>query len=366
MSTAIDNDHMRAALALARRGLGQTWPNPSVGCVIVKDNRVVARATTAIGGRPHAETQALDIAGRAARRATAYVSLEPCAHHGRTPPCAEALIQAGIARVVIATHDPDPRVAGRGVAMLREAGVTVTENVLRADGEEINEGFFRRVTQGRPMVTLKLASTLDGRIATASGQSKWITSPAARRLVQLLRARHDAVLVGSGTALTDDPELTCRLEGARTRPLVRIVADSQLRTSLSSRLAQTASTDPLWLIAANGVDHARLIDLQELGAEILTVPRAEHGLDAAVMLAALGTRGLTRVLVEGGGKLAASLLSADLVDRLVWFHAPATLGGDALPAIQAMGIPDLALMPRFQRVALREIGPDIVSEFRRA
>ena len=356
---------MRAALALAKRGLGQTWPNPSVGCVIVKNNRVLARATTAVGGRPHAETQALDIAGEAAQGATAYVTLEPCAHHGKTPPCAEALIQAGVARVVIASGDPDPRVAGKGVAMLRAAGVTVTENVLRADGDEINEGFFRRVTQGRPMVTLKLASTLDGRIATASGQSKWITSPAARRSVQLLRANHDAVLVGSGTALADDPDLTCRLEGARSRKLVRVVADSQLRTPVSSRLAQSAGTDLFWLIAANGVDASRLIDLQELGAEILTIPRAERGLDAALMLAALGTRGLTRVLVEGGGRLAASLLSADLVDRLVWFHAPAALGGDALPAIHAMGIPDLALMPRFQRVALREIGPDIVAEFRR-
>ena len=360
-----DHDHMRAALALAKRGLGQTWPNPSVGCVIVKNNRVLGRATTATGGRPHAETQALAMAGAATRGAVAYVTLEPCAHHGKTPPCAEALIQAGIARVVIASHDPDPRVAGRGVAMLRAAGVEVVERVLQVEGDAVAEGFFRRVTLGRPMVTLKLASTLDGRIATAGGQSKWITSPLARRAVQGIRARQDAVMVGSGTALADDPDLTCRLEGARARPLVRVIADSQLRTPLSSRLAQTAAHDPVWMVAGHGVELARVANWQETGAEVVTVPRTDAGLDVAAMLQALGQRGLTRLLVEGGGRLAASLLAADLVDRLIWFHAPAVLGGDALASVQAMGVADLAGMPRFERVALREHGPDIEAEFRR-
>ena len=358
--TAADLPHMQAALALARRGLGQTWPNPSVGCVIVKNDRVLGRAVTAPGGRPHAETQALTIAGEAARGATAYVTLEPCAHHGETPPCAEALIAAGIARVAIASHDPDPRVAGRGVAMLREAGIEVLEGVLQTEGDEIVEGFVRRVTQGRPMVTLKLASTLDGRIATASGESKWITGPQARRRVQLLRARNDAVLVGIGTALADDPDLNCRLDGARARPLVRVVADSDLRLPLASRLANTTEAAPVWLVAAPDADAARRDALAKQGVEI--VEAARH--DPAALLAALGARGLTRLLVEGGGTLAASLLSADLVDRLMWFHAPAVLGGDGLNAVGGMRLAHLADMQRFERVAFDAIGPDIASEFR--
>jgi diaminohydroxyphosphoribosylaminopyrimidine deaminase / 5-amino-6-(5-phosphoribosylamino)uracil reductase len=356
-----DVAHMRSALALARRGLGQTWPNPSVGCVIVNDGRVLGRATTAPGGRPHAETQALAMAGASARGATAYVTLEPCAHHGKTPPCAEALIEAGIARVVIASHDPDPRVAGRGVAMLRQAGIEVIEGVLQAEGDEIVEGFVRRVTQGRPMVTLKLASTLDGRIATVSGESKWITGPHARRRVQMLRATHDAVMVGIGTALADDPDLNCRLEGARARPLVRVVADSDLRLPLGSRLATTAQTAPVWLVAPPDADAQRRAALTAQGVEI--VEAARH--DPTSLLTTLGARGLTRVLVEGGGALAASLLAADLVDRIVWFHAPAVLGADALPAVAPMTVAQLADMQRFERVALDAIGPDIASQLRR-
>jgi len=353
-----DHAHMRSALALAQRGLGQTWPNPSVGCVIVKNGRVLGRATTAIGGRPHAETQALAMAGAAARGATVYVTLEPCSHHGHTPPCADALIRAGVARVVIASSDPDPRVSGRGVAMLLAAGIAVTENVLRAEGDAVAEGFVRRVTQGRPMVTLKLASTLDGRIATASGESKWITGPAARRDVQMLRARHDAVMVGIGTALADDPDLTCRLDGARTRPMVRVIADSDLRTPLTSRLAQTAHIAPIWLVCAPDTQHPNF----PAGVEIIEADRR----DPTSLLAALGAHGLTRVLVEGGGQLAAALLAADLVDRLVWYHAPAVLGGDALAAVRDMAISRLADMQRFERVAHRGIGHDIRSEFRRA
>ena len=356
-----DLPHMQAALALARRGLGQTWPNPSVGCVIVKNDRVLGRATTAPGGRPHAETQALAMAGEAAHGATAYVTLEPCAHHGKTPPCTEALIASGIARVVIASHDPDSRVAGKGVAILRAAGIEVVEGVLQAEGDEIVEGFVRRVTQGRPMVTLKLASTLDGRIATESGESKWITGPQARRRVQLLRARHDAVLVGVGTALADDPDLNCRLDGARARPLVRVVADSDLRLPLASRLANTTAAAPVWLVAAPDAVSVRRQALTAKGVEV--VDAARH--DPAAMLAALGAHGLTRVLVEGGGTLAASLLAADLVDRLVWFCAPAVLGGDAFSAVAPMKIAQLADMQRFERVALDAIGPDIAAEFRR-
>ena len=218
---ADDIAHMRSALALARRGLGNTWPNPSVGCIVVNNGRVVGRAVTAPGGRPHAEPAALDIAGSAARGATVYVTLEPCCHWGRTPPCTDALAKAGVARVVIGTRDPDPRVDGAGIARLREAGITVEEGVLRAEADAAVAGFRSRVRLGRPMVTLKLASTLDGRIATSTGESRWITGEAARRTAHALRGRCDAVMVGVGTVLADDPELTCRLPGYRSTPMAR-------------------------------------------------------------------------------------------------------------------------------------------------
>ena len=354
-----DLNHMRAALALARRGLGQTWPNPSVGCVIVKDNRVLGRASTANGGRPHAETQALEIAGEQARGADAYVTLEPCSHHGKTPPCAEALIAAGIARVVIASSDPDPRVSGRGVAMLRAAGVGVIEGVLQAEADEINAGFFLRTTQNRPLISLKLASTLDGRIATAEGESKWITGPESRREVHAMRGRHDAMMVGIGTVLADDPDLTCRLPGMKPVPMVRIVMDGALRTPLSSRLVATAKESPVWLISKHGSDPAHKSALQAAGAEVF------EAADLRAALATLAERGLTRVMVEGGASLAGSLIGADLVDHLVWFHAPGLIGGDGLPAANHFGLARLSDMPRFQRVAVRAVGSDIVSAYRR-
>ncbi len=220
-----DRAHMRAALALARRGLGNTWPNPAVGCVIVHDGLVVGRGVTAPGGRPHAEAAALAMAGAAARDATAYVTLEPCAHVGRTPPCADALIAAGLARVVVAMRDPDPRVNGAGLDRIRAAGIAVQEGLLAEDAADLAAGFVLRVVQHRPMVTLKLASTLDGRIATRGGESRWITAEPARRMAHALRGRHDAILVGVGTVLADDPDLTCRIPGFRPTPLVRVVAD---------------------------------------------------------------------------------------------------------------------------------------------
>jgi diaminohydroxyphosphoribosylaminopyrimidine deaminase/5-amino-6-(5-phosphoribosylamino)uracil reductase len=350
---------MRAALALARRGLGQTWPNPSVGCVIANHNRVLGRATTAIGGRPHAETQALAIAGAQARGAVAYVTLEPCAHHGQTAPCAEALIAAGIARVVIASADPDPRVSGRGVAMLRQAGIEVVEGVLREEADEINAGFFLRTTQNRPLITLKLASTLDGRIATAEGESQWITGPEARREVHAMRGRHDAMLVGIGTVMADDPDLTCRLPGVKHVPMVRVVMDGSLRTPLSSRLVATAHQSPVWLIAKHGADPDHKAALEEHGVKVF------EAADLRAALAILAKQGLTRVMVEGGASLAGSLIGSDLVDHLVWFHAPGLIGGDGLAAANHFGLAQLTDMPRFQRVAVRGVGDDIVSEYRR-
>ncbi|HET6607249.1 MAG TPA: bifunctional diaminohydroxyphosphoribosylaminopyrimidine deaminase/5-amino-6-(5-phosphoribosylamino)uracil reductase RibD [Rhodopila sp.] len=360
-----DLAHMRAALALAQRGLGTTWPNPSVGCVIVKDGRVVGRGTTQPGGRPHAERVALAMAGEKARGATAYVTLEPCCHTGRSPPCTDALIAAGISRVVAATGDPDPRVNGQGLAQLRAAGVTVETGLLQAEAEEILLGFRTRIAQGRPMVTLKLASTLDGRIATAGGESQWITGTEARRVAHALRGRHDAVLVGVGTVLTDNPDLTCRIPGFRASQVVRIVADSHLRTSLTSRLLTTTREAPAWFLHRNGTDPARRQAFTDVGAKLIEVPPATAGLDLVAALRALGQAGLTRVLAEGGGQLAAALLRADLVDQIAWFHAPAIMGGDGWPAVQAFGIDRLATMPRFKRHCVAAIGDDMLSVYAR-
>ena len=358
--------HMRAALALARRGLGNAWPNPAVGCVLVKNGRVIGRGWTQPGGRPHAETEALRRAGEAARGATAYVTLEPCSHHGRTPPCCEALAGVGIARVVMAMRDPDPRVNGRGLAMLRGAGITVEEGLLEAEARALNAGFFRRIQAGMPMVTLKLASTLDGRIATASGESRWITGAAARHEVHALRARHDAILVGSGTVLADDPDLTCRIPGMERVPMLRVVADARLRTPEASRLVQGAQVAPVLIITAPGHPPAAQAPFIAAGADIVTVPaHAAGGLDLPSLLRALGRRGVTRVLAEGGAGLAAALLRQGLVDRLAWFQAPAVMGGDGHPALQGLRLAALSAMPRFRRTAQRALGDDMLSEFER-
>jgi diaminohydroxyphosphoribosylaminopyrimidine deaminase / 5-amino-6-(5-phosphoribosylamino)uracil reductase len=360
---AEDLAHMRSALALARRGLGNTWPNPSVGCVIAHDGRVVGRAFTAPGGRPHAEPQALAMAGAAAHGATAYVTLEPCCHHGRTPPCTDALIAAGVARVVVAAHDPDPRVNGRGVATLSAAGITVEQGVLADAAGEILAGFRQRTTTGRPLVTLKLASTLDGRIATRHGESRWITGEAARRTAHAMRGRHDAVLVGVGTVLADDPDLTCRLPGFRPTPIVRVVADSHLRTPLTARLVASARDTPTWMLIRHGTDPARRHAFADLGIRLMEVPGAEAGVDLQAGLEALGTAGITRLLVEGGAQVAAALLRSGLVDRIAWFHAPAVMGGDAWPAVQAFGVDLLDAMPRFVRQSATQLGEDMLTEF---
>jgi diaminohydroxyphosphoribosylaminopyrimidine deaminase/5-amino-6-(5-phosphoribosylamino)uracil reductase len=358
---------MRAALTLARRGLGTVWPNPAVGCVLVKDSEVVGRGWTQPGGRPHGETEALARAGARAQGATAYISLEPCAHHGKTPPCADALIAAGIARAVVAIEDPDPRVAGRGLARLRTAGVTVETGLGATAATEINAGFFMRIAQGRPLVTLKLAATLDGRIATASGESQWITGAAARDRAHLLRATHDAVMVGVGTVIADDPLLTCRLPGLAARSPVRIVVDGSLRTPLTAKLIAEAKKVPTWIVHRHGADAARCQALRDCGVELIEIPVSETvEMDLRIAFAELGKRGLTRVLVEGGARLAGELIEEDLVDRLAWFHAPMLIGGDGLPAIEAFGIGALSEAPKFRRLSLETIGDDVLETLSRA
>ena len=324
---------MRHALALGRRGLGNTWPNPAVGCVLVRDGCVVGRGWTQPGGRPHAEAMALAQAGAAARGATAYVTLEPCAHHGKTPPCAEALVAAGVSRVVSALTDPDPRVAGRGHAILRAAGIETREGVCEAEARAAQRGFLTRITAGRPMLTLKLASSFDGRIATGSGESQWITGVEARRHVHALRLSHDAVMVGGETARADCPGLNVRGFGPLRQP-VRIVVSTR---SLPDLPPEGPGHGPLWQVSGAPSD----------------------------VMAELGARGLTRVFCEGGGVLAASLLRAGLVDQLIGYTAGVVLGGDARAGVAAMALERLADAPRFRLVETRRLGGDVLHRWLR-
>jgi len=361
-----DDDHrfMDAALALAARGLGNVWPNPAVGCVLVRDGVVVGRGWTRPGGRPHAETEALAHAGDAARGATAYVTLEPCCHHGKTPPCVDALIAAGIARCVTTCEDPDPRVSGGGLARLATAGIAVRTGVRAVEAHDLNRGFFLRLTRDRPLVTLKLATSLDGRIAAHTGDSRWITGETARAWGHGLRARHDAIMVGVGTAQADDPDLTCRLPGLAGRSPVRVVADSRLQTSLTSKLVLTARAVPLWLCCRPDADHARARVFSECGATVIPVSAdPSGGVDPAAALAALANAGITRLLVEGGSRLAGSLLRARVVDRLEWFRAPRLIGGDGVPAVASFGVNGLSLTADFECVGVRRAGDDLWESF---
>ncbi len=355
-----DARYMALALTLGRRGMGRVWPNPAVGCILVKDGRVIGRGWTQDGGRPHAETVALAQAGAAARGADVYVTLEPCAHTGQTPPCCDALIEAGVARVVVALQDPDTRVAGRGLARLKAAGIAVVSGVLQEAAARDHAGFLSRIERGRPFLTLKLATSLDGRIATASGESQWITGPDARRMAHAMRARHDAVLVGAGTARADLPSLTVRGLGVSRQP-VRVVLSRTLDVPQHGPLFERASDAPVWVIhgdaapaaakAAWGAAEARLIDIGQG--------------DAAAAVGALAQAGLTRVFCEGGGGLAASLLDAGLVDRLVVFQAGLALGADGLAAVA--GLPGRALgdIARFQLDEVARVGADSVQIWHR-
>lgn len=350
-----DLSHMRHALALAARALGTTAPNPAVGCVIVSaDGRVVGRGVTQTGGRPHAETMALAQAGEAAQGATAYVTLEPCAHQGETPPCARSLVDAGIARVVAAMEDPDPRVSGKGIAMLWDAGVQVASGTLEKEAAALNAGFVLRVTENRPLVTLKIAQSLDGKTATVSGQSKWITGPEARRFGHLLRARHDAILVGIETALADDPELTCRIPGLEDRSPARIVLDTRLRLKPDSRLARSAVPTLVFTVVSGALD----------GVEVVRVARDARGRpDVGAVLNELARRGITRLLVEGGAGVHASFLDRGLADRLEVFRAPLVLGASGRNAIDALAALDLDEAARFVSLGKRALGADLLESF---
>ena len=350
---------MRAAVRLAARGRGRTAPNPCVGALVVRAGRVIARARTADGGAPHAEARALARAGAAARGATLYVTLEPCAHFGRTPPCVDAVLAAGVRRVVVGLVDPDPRTAGRSIRTLRRAGVKVAVGVEGAACAELHEGFVSRVTRGRPFTTLKLAATLDGRIATARGDSRWISGERARAFVHALRARSDAVAVGSRTVLTDDPELTARRGGRVVHRPIRIAVDGALRTPPAAQLLDRARPGSAWLLTSSDAAARRRARLEAAGARVIAVPRKRGRLDLVSAWRALGRLGVNDLLVEGGGELAAALLRAGLVDRMHFFLAPLLIGGDGRAVLGALGVERLAAAVRPSRVSWRRLGPDL-------
>jgi diaminohydroxyphosphoribosylaminopyrimidine deaminase/5-amino-6-(5-phosphoribosylamino)uracil reductase len=365
-SQAADRRYMELALALGRRTLGETWPNPAVGAVIVKDGVIVGRGWTAPGGRPHGEPQALARAGEAARGATVYVTLEPCSHHGKTPPCADALIAAGVARVVSAIEDPNPEVAGQGHARLRAAGIVVDVGLCADEARRAHAGHIRRITAGRPHVTLKLAVSSDGKIAAAGHKPVAITGEAARTRVHLQRAQNDAILIGIGTVLADDPELTCRLPGMEKRSPVRVVLDRHLSLPASSRLARSARSTPLWLLAEGSGEPSEAALLRASGAEIVSVAANEHGLDLPAVLKELATRSITRLMVEGGARVAASFVEADLVDEAWLYTSKTIIGADGVPALNGIPLTRLTQSPRLQHHASENVGEDHLSVYERA
>lgn len=353
---------MARALRLALRGRGTVSPNPMVGAVIARDGQVVAEGWHHRVGGDHAEIDALKQAGDAARGADLYVNLEPCCHFGRTPPCTRALLEAGLRRVFIAHQDPNPLVAGQGIETLRRAGVEVHVGLLESRARDLNAPFLTWITQGRPFVTLKMAVTLDGRVADREGRSRWVSSEASRREVHRLRSWSDAVMVGAGTAVRDDPLLLPTMVRPRSR-LVRIVADLDGRTPLDARLLRSLDRGPVRIALAPGV--ARAQEYRERGAEVLEVPTAGEGLDLAALLQALGRQEVTSLLVEGGPTLARGLLAAGLADRVLLYVAPRLLGDPQAPSwVADLGIRDLGATLPFQVLRTRSVGPDVCIELR--
>jgi len=362
-----DRRFMQLALTLGRRGQGRTWPNPAVGAVVVKDGIIVGRGWTQAGGRPHAEPEALGRAGEAARGATLYVTLEPCSHLGKSPPCADAVIAAGIARVVSAIEDPNPDVAGQGHARLRAAGITVETGCGATDAARDHAGHFRRMRDHRPHVILKLAVSADDKIAAKGRKTVAITGDAAQRRVHLLRAQCDAIMVGIGTVLADDPLLTCRLPGMAARSPVRVVLDPQLRIPGESRLVHSARQTPLWLIASETAEAAAAMRLGAAGAQLIRLPPTSTapGLDLHAVLRALSERGISRLLVEGGSKIASSFVAAGLVDEFWLLRGPETLGADAVAALDAMPLSTLTQSPAFRERASETLDQDTLTIYER-
>ena len=368
-SKAADQRFMQLALTLGRRGQGRTWPNPAVGAVVVKDGVIVGRGWTQPGGRPHAEPEALNRAGEAARGATLYVTLEPCSHVGKSPPCADAVIAAGIVRVVSAIEDPNPEVAGQGHARLRAAGISVDIGLGAAEAARDHAGHFRRVRDKRPHVILKLAVSSDGKIGAVGRKPVAITGEAARARVHLLRAQCDAILVGIGTVQADDPLLTCRLPGMEARSPVRVVLDRSLRISGTSRLVHSARETPLWVMTSNLSEAPAAVKLGAAGAQVIRVATASApppGLDLTAVVRALAEKGITRLMVEGGARVASSFVSADLVDEVWLLRGPDPVGADGIAALEGVSLTAITQSPTFKVRASESLQTDTLTIYERA
>ena len=363
-----DRSFMALALALGRRGLGNTWPNPSVGAVLVRPDDgqpvIVGRGWTQPGGRPHAEIEALRRAGAAARGATLYVTLEPCSHHGKTPPCADAIVAAGVTRVVSALEDPNPEVAGQGHGRLHAAGIAVEVGLGAEQARRDHAGHLRRMRDGRPHVTLKLAVSADHKAGLAGRRPAAITGEATRARVHRLRAMNDAILVGIGTVLADDPQLTCRLPGMEALSPVRVVLDARLRLPPDRTLATSARATPVWVVAAPDAPAEAERALRELGVEVLRTPAQAGRLDLAAVLRMLAGRGITRLMVEGGPTVAAAFVAADLVDAAALFRSPKTIGPDGVDALEGMRLETMTA--RLKALGREPVGEDSVEFFERA
>ena len=361
-----DSRFMALALALGRRGLGRTSPNPAVGAVLVKDGSIIGRGWTQPGGRPHAETEALRRAGEAARGATMYVTLEPCSHYGKTPPCADAIVAAGVARVVSAIEDPNPEVAGQGHAKLRAAGIRVDIGLGALEAARDHAGHFRRIREHRPQVILKLAVSSDDKIARAGRKPVAITGEVAKARTHLLRAECDAILVGIGTVLADDPLLTCRLPGMESRSPVRLVLDRSLRIPQASRLVHSARATPLWIVTSNLAEAPAAAILGAEGAQIIRVASEPAGLGLSDVLHALSERGITRLLVEGGARVASSFVAAGLVDEFWLLRGTEAIGTDGVAALDSLPLGAVTQSPEFRVRASEKFDSDTLTIYERA
>ncbi|MCA6112536.1 bifunctional diaminohydroxyphosphoribosylaminopyrimidine deaminase/5-amino-6-(5-phosphoribosylamino)uracil reductase RibD [Bradyrhizobium cenepequi] len=367
-SRAADLRFMQLALQLGRRGQGRTWPNPAVGAVVVKDGVIVGRGWTQPGGRPHGEPEALRRAGEAARGATLYVTLEPCSHFGRSPPCADAVIAAGIARVVSAIEDPNPEVGGQGHARLRAAGIAVDVGTCAEEAARDHAGHFRRISDKRPHVLLKLAVSADDKIGAVGYRPVTITGDVVRTRVHLLRAQSDAILIGIGTALADDPVLTCRLPGMEARSPVRVVLDRALRLPGDSRLVHSARQTPLWVMTSELAEAPAAMKLGAAGAQVMRVAdtTSPRGLDLLAVLHALAEKGITKVMVEGGARVASSFVAADLVDEAWLLRAPEPVGADGVPALHALPLAAITQSHAFKVCGSETLGKDTLTIYERA
>lgn len=362
---ALDRRFMQLALALGRRGLGRTWPNPAVGAVVVKNGAVVGRGWTQPGGRPHAETEALTRAGRDAKGATLYVTLEPCSHQGKTPPCVDAIIRAGIVRVVSAFGDPNPEVAGQGYAKLRERGIAVETGLCEQEAAHQHAGHVLRMRDGRPYVLLKLAASADGKAGLPGRKPAAITGEAARARVHQMRAQSDAILVGIGTVLSDDPHLTCRLPGMNGCSPVRVILDAKLRIPLATSVVGTARDTPTWVFVSPGPSAMAEDILKTKGVEVFRVEGKNGRLDLGAVLKALAARGITRLMVEGGPTVAAAFLAADLVDEAALFRSPEELGA-GIDVLEGAPLTALTQSPRLKAASTETVGGDTLEMFERA